>query len=256
MSKDEYSLKILIDNNNNLKIIKHYFFNIIDQLTYEKKLNYFINNSILSENYDKNYYFFIPKKILTKIYQSTFKEIKFSKNIYINKNIWDKSLMNNLKINNIKQKKEIFLNYNNYLENFINKFNNLNIFTYEDILFLSKDFSLNYINSKLDKSNNFILLNLLDDITLLNYNSDENSFNNFNNNESYSNILKDFIKNSIQFFNILNLNDNENFLKNSEEYILIQNIRIELTRFYSIVLLKIIMEDILKFIYNYLKTTH
>ena len=255
MSKEEYSLKILI-NNNNLKILKQYFFNIIDQLTYEKKLNYFINNSILSKYYDKNYYFFIPKKFLTNIYQSTLKEIKFTNNIYIKKDIWDKTYMNNLKIDNIKQKKEIFLNYNNYLENFINKFNHLNVFTYEDILLLSKDFTTNYINSKLDKSNNYILLNLLDDITLLNYNSDENSFSHINNNVSYSNILKNFIKNSIQFFNILNLNDSEHFFKNNEEIILIQNIRIELSRFYSIVILKIIIEDIFKFIYNYLKNIH
>lgn len=244
--------------NNKSHTISNYFFNIVDQLTYEKKMNYFISNALSEEKYTDNYYFLLPLKILNILYQSIIdnssNKVKFTNAIYITNDLWSCNYFNDKTIYLYKQKKKIMVQMNYHMSLFFDLYLKDQTITKEAIERFTNVFNERGIMDLLEKQNNdFSYFNSISD-----YFIDESAYINANEYDTYDNIeedymklLKEFIKNSIQLLSLLDNWDNNN--SDNQRYMYIK--RVEITRLYSGVILRMIFGDVINVIKKHLQDT-
>ena len=161
------------------------YFLIIIKDDYEISLKFSVNISSIEKiiygnkiKNDDNYYYqtvYFYLKFAPKIYITKKDNKEESNNIFVGKNIYEKSILNFLKsefyFNNFKMKLNQFSYTNHYHHNNENKIikkkrenNNISFKSYETLNFIDEDFSKIFIDSLLSKSNeflNFYLLNLI-----------------------------------------------------------------------------------------------
>lgn len=244
--------------NNPSHTISNYFFNIVDQLTYEKKMHYFISNALSEEKYTDNYYYLLPFKILNILYQSIIdnssNKVKFTNSIYITNDLWSSNYFNDKTIYLYKQKKKIMLQMNYHMSLFFDLYLKDQNITKKAIESLTNVFNERGIMDLLEKQNNdFSYFNSISD-----YFIDESAYINANEYDTYDNIeedyiklLKEFIKNSIHLLSLLDNWDNNN--SDYQRYMYIK--RVEITRLYSGVILRMIFGDVINVIKKHLQDT-
>lgn len=244
--------------NNPSHTISNYFFNIVDQLNYEKKMHYFISNALSEEKYTDNYYYLLPFKILNILYQSIIdnssNKVKFTNSIYITNDLWSSNYFNDKTIYLYKQKKKIMLQMNYHMSLFFDLYLKDQNITKKAIESLTNVFNERGIMDLLEKQNNdFSYFNSISD-----YFIDESAYINANEYDTYDNIeedyiklLKEFIKNSIHLLSLLDNWDNNN--SDYQRYMYIK--RVEITRLYSGVILRMIFGDVINVIKKHLQDT-
>jgi RNA-dependent RNA polymerase len=162
------------------------YFLIIIKDDYEISLKFSVNISSIEKiiygnkikNDDDNYYYqtlYFYLKYAPKIYITKSEKKEENQNIFVGKNIYEKSILKFLKsefyFNNFKMKLNQFSYSNHYHHNNEKKIikknrenNNISFKSYETLDFIEEDFSKIFIDSLLSKSNeflNFYLLNLI-----------------------------------------------------------------------------------------------
>lgn len=244
--------------NNPSHTISNYFFNIVNQLTYEKKMHYFISNALSEEKYTDNYYYLLPFKILNILYQSIIdnssNKVKFTNSIYITNDLWSSNYFNDKTIYLYKQKKKIMLQMNYHMSLFFDLYLKDQNIPKKAIESLTNVFNERGIMDLLEKQNNdFSYFNSISD-----YFIDESAYINANEYDTYDNIeedyiklLKEFIKNSIHLLSLLDNWDNNN--SDYQRYMYIK--RVEITRLYSGVILRMIFGDVINVIKKHLQDT-
>ena len=228
----------IISKNHSAELKQHYFFNLANEINYEKKMKYFINNNILKKTYSSEYYYNLPFKIFELLFRSfSEKTVRITNSLSVPQKLWNIKYFDNADITNVAQKKNLYIILNYHIVKFLNEFKKEKKLSLSNMEKLTKEMNENFVNK------------------ILNHN--KNDFDNKNKdiqimqNKSYMELLKFLIQNCIQMNEVLKLSNLNNFDCNEElnekvENKIIQNSRIALVQFYSHVILKIIINDLYK----------
>lgn len=253
------------DKNYNLIKDQNNFFHLINEISYEKKMFYFIKNNIVTKQYTSDYYFNLPFKIFGLLFQSfTQDSVKLTNSLSIPKDVWNNKYFDLAQIENVPQKKKIFILLSFRIEMFLLNFKEKRKVTYDNIEKLCKEMQENLLLK--NKNNKSININLLKfeynnyntgtDIEKKNLEMIKSDIEKLNN-KSYMDIVILLIQNAMRMNEVLKISNmnNYDYLESQderEELKSIQNGRIILTRFFSLVILKIIIDDLYKVILFYL----
>lgn len=239
----------------NPRIIQNYFFSVVDQLTYEKYLLYFISNSILTKEYNHNYYFSLPFKILSLLYKTKSSSlIKLTNRVSIPKEIWSKENFSLARIESINEKKKIMSVLLKDIESFLKNFYESKIITVESIEKLSEKMTKDFFErNQVVKTFNYLTLESVEESIPIYEESDLEI------SESYYNILSKFLKYCIDFYNVMNTTDAGNFdyfntdISQAEKNSVIQNYRVQITQFFAKYIIRFILNDFVQITIAYLR---
>ena len=217
--------------------------NNLNESNYKEKLSYFTKNEIIKNEEEKSisdYFYNIPFKLFSLIFKSfTEDSVKLTKYLYIPQKLWNENYFNNAKIKNVAQKKNIFILYNFRIEMFLLEFKKQRKITSTLIENLCKEMNENFVKKALNSNSSSYLninKNMKKDIENLK-------------NKSYMEILRYLVQNAMRMNEVLKISNLNNYDyieddKEKEEAKIIQKSRMELTKFFSNVILKIILNDL------------
>jgi hypothetical protein len=218
----------------------------------KEKLSYFISNKIIEYQNEKtfnDYYCSIPFKLYSLLFKSfTEESIQITNKLIIPQKIWDIHYFDNSKLQNVSQKKNIFILYNYRIEMFLLEFKKQRKITSKLMENLSKEMNENFVNKALNSnSNNYLKISkeVKKDIENLK-------------NKNYMEIIRFLIQNALRMNEVLKISNMNNYDyieddKEKEEVKNVQNSRINISSFFSKVILKIILNDLNKVLLAFIK---
>lgn len=218
----------------------------------KEKLSYFISNKIIEYKDEKTFHDYscsIPFKLYSLLFKSfTEESIQITNKLFIPQKIWNQNYFDNAKIQSISQKKNIFILYNYRIEMFLLEFKKQRKITSKLMESLSQEMNENFVNKALNSnSNNYLKISkeVKKDIENLK-------------NKNYMEIMKFLVQNALRMNEVLKISNMNNYdyiedVKEKEEAKNVQNSRINITIFFSNVILKIILNDLNKVLLTFIK---
>jgi hypothetical protein len=218
----------------------------------KEKFSYFISNKIIEYQDEKtyhDYYCSIPFKLYSLLFKSfTEESIQITNKLSIPQKIWNQHYFDNAKLQNVSQKKNIFILYNYRIEMFLLEFKKQRKITSKLMENLSKEMNENFVNKALNSnSNNYLKISkeVKKDIENLK-------------NKNYMEIIRFLIQNALRMNEVLKISNMNNYDyieddKEKEEVKNVQNSRINISSFFSKVILKIILNDLNKVLLAFIK---
>ena len=218
----------------------------------KEKLSYFISNKIIEYQNEKtfnDYYCSIPFKLYSLLFKSfTEESIQITNRLFIPQKIWDQHYFDKAKLPNVSQKKNIFILYNYRIEMFLLEFKKQRKITSKLMESLSQEMNENFVNKALNSnSNNYLKISkeVKKDIENLK-------------NKNYMEIIRFLIQNALRMNEVLKISNMNNYDyieddKEKEEVKNVQNSRINISSFFSKVILKIILNDLNKVLLAFIK---
>ena len=218
----------------------------------KEKLSYFVSNKIIENKDEKTFhdhYCSIPFKLYSLLFKSfTEESIQITNKLFIPQKIWNQHYFDNAKIQNVSQKKSIFILYNYRIEMFLLEFKKQRKITSKLMESLSQEMNENFVNKALNSnSNNYLKISkeVKKDIENLK-------------NKNYMEIIRFLIQNALRMNEVLKISNMNNYDyieddKEKEEDKNVQNSRINITIFFSNVILKIILNDLNKVLLTFIK---
>ena len=218
----------------------------------KEKLSYFISNKIIEYQNEKtlnDYYCSIPFKLYSLLFKSfTEESIQITNKLFIPQKMWDQYYFDNAKLQNVSQKKNIFILYNYRIEMFLLEFKKQRKINSKLMESLSQEMNENFVNKALNSnSNNYLKISkeVKKDIENLK-------------NKNYMEIIRFLIQNALRMNEVLKISNMNNYDyieddKEKEEVKNVQNSRINISIFFSKVILKIILNDLNKVLLAFIK---
>ena len=220
--------------------------NQFNGLNSKEDFSYFTSNVIIQANEEEeeksisNIYYNLPFKLLSLLFKSfTEDSVPITRYLCIPQKIWNEIYFDNADIKNVSQKKNIFIYYNYKIEMFLHEYKKQRKITSIIIEDLCKDMNDNFFNKALN-SNNSYYLNINKDI--------KKDIDNLQN-KNYMYIIRYIIQNAMRMNEVLKISNLNNYDyieddKEKEEIQIVQNSRMNLTKFFSNIILKIILNDL------------
>ena len=218
----------------------------------KEKLLYFTSNSIIKQQEEKSisdYYYNLPFILFSLLFKSfTEESIQITNKLSLPQKIWNQYYFDNAKIQNVSQKKNIFILFNFRIEMFLLEFKKQRKITFKLIDNLSKEMNDIFVNKALN-SNSSSYLNINKDV--------KKDIENLKN-KSYMDIMRFLIQNAMRMNEVLKISDLNNYDyieddKQKKESKMIQNTRMNIAKFFSQVILKIILNDLHKVLLYFIK---
>ena len=226
--------------------------NIFKESNYKEKLDYFTKNQIIQNNEEKSifdYYCNVPFSLFYLLFKSfTEDSVQITNYLSIPPNLWNEYYFDNAEIKNVTQKKNIFILYNYKIEMFLHEYIRERKITSKSIENLCKEMNDNFMNKALNSNNSsYLKINkeIEKDIEKLQ-------------NKSYVDILRYLIQNTLRLSEVLkisNLNNYDYIEDDNEkkEMEIIQKSRINIAKFFSNSILKVILNDLHKALLYFIK---
>ena len=217
--------------------------NLFNGLNYKEKLTYFASNDIIKHEEEKSisdHYYNLPFKLFSLLFQSfTEDSVQITHYLSIPQKLWNQIYFDNADIKKVTQKKNIFILYNYKIEMFLHEFKKQRKITSISIENLCKEMNETFFNKALNSNNcNYLKINkeIKKDIDNLKK-------------KSYMDIIRYTIQNALRMNEVLKISNLNNYDyieddKEKEEIQIIQNSRMNLTKFFSNIILKIILNDL------------